>query len=64
MVESGSVPDTYYSGYWTLETAGADTRVRNAWQGTYLNVEGQTGYAQCASVPDTYYSSRWTLVRN
>ena len=44
-----------------VESVNGNTRLKNAWQGTYLNVENQTGYAQCSNLPSNYTSSYWTL---
>lgn len=63
-VESTSVPDTFYSGYWTIEDApNATKRLRNAWKGTYVNVEAQNGTAQASDLPASSTSTQWLLVK-
>jgi hypothetical protein len=44
-----------------LENYNGNVRLKSEWQGTYLNVEHQTGFAQCAAVPNYFESSQWIL---
>ena len=55
---SSPVDDRFY---WTLESAGGYTQIKNKATGDYINLENDLGFVECTSVQSNWDSKDWTL---
>ena len=46
---------------WTLETVGANQRIKNVGTGRYMNIENQLASVESTTLPDYFTSGQWVL---